>query len=336
MGNIDVLCDQLNFGKVLEPATPLLGGALHKMWKAITSTGTYCIKEINPYVSNKSEFPKNYELSEAVANQFKTSCDAVVAAVSFNDKYVQEVNGSFYIIYEFIIASYIDVNVVQSSHTKKVGAIFANFHNRNLQVTGFDKPAYINFSNEYWQELIKDSNINYLQQLLSRIIDWNTQYKEIISEISANSVITHGDLHYKNVLWDTQNQPHIIDWESAGLMNPDMEVIGYGLEWSGILKGFYNKNIMSVLLSEYRQQRIFDKRKEINIKLAFYGWLGHCVLGWTEFNTRRMLGRVGGEKAEINMGRDIIENLMSQALQFLATEENMIIAHLESIISQSE
>lgn len=54
---------------------------------------------------------------------------------------------------------------------------------------------------------------------------------------------------------------------------------------------------------------------------AFYGWLGHCVLGWTEFNIRRAIG-------EVSVGKDIIENAMIPCIRYLSQNEKNIIDHL--------
>lgn len=49
--------------------------------------------------------------------------------------------------------------------------------------------------------------------------------------------MSHRDLDQKNVLWNTDNHPHLIDWESAGWTNPMVELVTMALNWGGIVSG---------------------------------------------------------------------------------------------------
>ena len=46
-------------------------------------------------------------------------------------------------------------------------------------------------------------------------------------------------MHPWNVLWSHKN-PSIIDWESSNWINPVQEIVGYSLEWCGVMSGKLN------------------------------------------------------------------------------------------------
>ncbi|CAM2950863.1 hypothetical protein Lpar_3271 [Legionella parisiensis] len=61
--------------------------------------------------------------------------------------------------------------------------------------------------------------------------------------------------------------------------------------------------------------------------------LGHCVLAWTEFNIRRMLGEVTSDETEILKGREIIEEKMMPCITYIKTEEVLLKSLLETLFS---
>jgi thiamine kinase-like enzyme len=110
-----------------------------------------------------------------------------------------------------------------------MGGIFANMHQLKLSIKGVDEPHYDLFSNDEWENLILQTRFEALKRLIPVIQQWNNTYQKAMPVLNENLVITHRDLHHTNVLW-FDDRPRIIDWESAGFMNPTMEIVGYGLE----------------------------------------------------------------------------------------------------------
>ena len=58
------------------------------------------------------------------------------------------------------------------------------------------------------------------------------QYESHIPTLRKNLVISHRDCHPKNMLWDSQGQYFLIDWESAGLINKTKDTIATAIYWS--------------------------------------------------------------------------------------------------------
>lgn len=234
--NFDALCsllENLGLGEVKNEPFSLSGGALHSMLHVKTSTGEYAIKVINPHIQEKPEFPDNYNFTEQVAEHFSKLDIPAVHAISFDNKYVVYAEEQAFIIYPYISGKILLSNQINTKHCERVGELFSKIHSADIALEGCDKPDYITFENRHWNDLLSRSGNEKLINMSDFILTSNDRYNDIIESLNTKSILTHRDMHYKNMLWDEDDNPFIIDWESAGLMNPYLEVIGYALEWAG-------------------------------------------------------------------------------------------------------
>ncbi|MFO2870545.1 aminoglycoside phosphotransferase family protein [Legionella pneumophila serogroup 1] len=335
MMNIQPLIDKLKLGELKALPKLLKGGALHTMIKIETSKGFFAIKRLNPHITAKRHFKKAYERSEQIANEMAKNAIPAVKALSFNNAYVINVDKDYYIIYPYIDGHLLDESKLTLEHARSIGELYSLIHSANIHHAETDEVQYDYFDDAHWVKLIERSNHSDLIALLPVILSWNQAYLQAIPVIKQESVITHRDMHIQNVLWDRQSKPHIIDWESAGLMNPILEIIGYGLEWSGIiLYQKVNTLFLKKLITTYHQHS--SKTWITSSHQAFTGWLGHCVLAWTEFNIHRMLGEVSSDEAEILKGREIIEEKMIPCIKYIRSEEAFLKSLLETLFSTKQ
>ncbi|KTD16939.1 phosphotransferase [Legionella jordanis] len=154
-----------------------------------------------------------------------------VKALSFNNEYVINVDKDHYIIYPYIDGHLLDESKLTLEHARSIGELYSLIHSANIHHAETDEAQYDYLDDAHWVKLIERSKHSDLMALLPVILDWNQTYFQAIPILKQESVITHRDMHIQNVLWDSHSKPHIIDWESAGLMNPMLEIIGYGMEW---------------------------------------------------------------------------------------------------------
>jgi thiamine kinase-like enzyme len=322
--NINQLVEKLGIGDLIGKPIVLNGGALHTMWKVTTTLGNYAIKHLNPYITTKIDFKENFEQSEKIAYAFSRSQIPAVNSLPFDGRNIIEHNQNFFIVYPFISGCILDETNLTSSHYQIIGHLYSLIHNTNIQIPGVDTADYDCFSNEHWAMLINRSKRVNLRELLPTICRWNELYQSTIPELNKELVITHRDMHSQNILWDHSNDPHIIDWESAGMMNPMLEIIGYGLEWSGIiLHQKVNAERFKTLKEAYTKNLISEWKT--SAEQGFIGWLGHCVLAWTEFNLCRMLGDTTTDQLEINKGSEIINNKMIPCLNYIEQNESYLL-----------
>jgi Ser/Thr protein kinase RdoA (MazF antagonist) len=333
--NLKTLVEQFKLGEIIGNVTPLNGGALHSMFHLKTASGDYAIKQLNRHITQKESFQKAYELSEIIAELMLNAQIPAVCSLSFDGSHVLQVETDYFIVYPFVAGELVDEKNLTLEHAQRIGTLYNLMHGKKLKLSGVDKAHYDYFDDNYWEELIRKTKNVALSQLLSSIIYWNQAYAMSIPELNKELVITHRDMHCKNVLWDIKGQPHIVDWESAGLMNPMMELIGYGLEWGGlIVQQKINASFFEALISSYFQDAAHSWKT--TPRQAFYGWLGHCVLAWTEFNIRRMIGEISTDDSEIAKGQEIIEKKMIPCLNFIKNNEHDLILLIEQNIIKKQ
>lgn len=142
--------------------------------------------------------------------------------------------------------------------------------------------------------------------------------------MNQETLISHRDLHCSNVLWE-EYTPHVIDWESAGYTNPLQEIIGYGLEWAGIIQSQFDKNLFLHMLHSYKNQ---VQASNTAPEDAFFGWLGNSVMGWTEFNLRRAKEEAFNPH-EQQRGIEILEKTMIPCLNFISKNMSELQKNIE-------
>lgn len=320
--SLRALVKHLSLGSLVEPPLELKGGALHRTWRVATASGDYAIKCLNPYVTAKENFKINYEISEKIAYELSKSQVPAVTALSFHGERIIEYNNEFFIVYPFINGRIVDDQELTVNHAHCVGLLYSMIHCARIKPVGTETSHLDVFTSEHWKRLISQSKNANLTKLLPNILNWNDLYQSTICQLLKESVVTHRDMHGQNILW-SGSDPNIIDWESAGLMNPMLEIIGYGLEWSGIiLEQKVNINFFESLIKSYIKNQ--GVKWTTTVKQGFIGWLGHCVLAWTEFNLRRMLGEITSDQQEINKGSEVINNKMIPCLKYISRNESYL------------
>ncbi|MGA8165500.1 MAG: phosphotransferase [Waddliaceae bacterium] len=297
----------------MAPAIRLNGGLLHENWKIVSPDASYVIKKLNPHIMQNEGVFEKYEESEKIAASFDQAGVPAVAAIHSHSCYVHHWGGDYFIVYPFVEGKTIDFNKISEKQAEVIGELFASLHVLRLNLPlSQTSPHYDIFEDNHWIRLVSEYKNSQLLNLLSVLLDWNKQYRMCIERLNRDVLISHRDLHYSNVLWEG-NAPHIIDWESAGYTNPLQEIIGYGLEWSGIIDSHFYQDRFHTILNNYRHQ---IENSNSSPQDAFFGWLGNSVMGWLEFNLRRAKESQFTKK-EQERGIKIVEGTMIPCLNFI-------------------
>lgn len=97
-------------------------------------------------------------------------------------------------------------------------------------------------------------------------------------------MVSYADLDQKNVLWNADDKPILIDWESARKVNPTYEIVNASLDWNGITTDRFNEKRFIAMICAYKTAGgIIDKRV---LEAAFYGVLGNWF-NWMAYNIKR-------------------------------------------------
>lgn len=301
--DIEKFCEVNNLGTV-KNITKLTGGLMHKMFKVETTKGIYAIKILNKEVIARKEAYDNFVISEDIANLAKDNNINVSCALKINNNYLNELDGAYYMVFDFIEGKTLKDEEITIEHCKKIGKSLAQIH--TLDYSNLDLEAIIKESNLSieWGKYINHksiSNMSYKDLLLAnykKLDSWLKRANERYNESNGTLTICHRDMDPKNVMWNNDN-PIIIDWESASLDNPYRELIEIALSWSGFLSNNFSEEKFKAILEEYTKVMPFEHNRYITI-------CGNLVgrFGWLKYNLERSLGIITNDEEEIKLSEN--------------------------------
>ncbi len=238
--NIEKFCRMNNLG-VVENITKLTGGLMHKMFKVETDKGVYAIKVLNQEVMSREEAYNNFIVSETIANLAKNNGIAVSSALAINNNYLNKLEDSYYMVFDFVEGKTLSDEEITVDHCKKIGKVLAKLHSLDYSSLELDR-TIIKYTKLYdWESYLNNTNfekMTYKELFTANYKKYNDLLKNANEKFNnSNKILTicHRDMDPKNVMWYKDN-PIIIDWESASLANPYRELLEDALCWSGFFE----------------------------------------------------------------------------------------------------
>ncbi|KTD24973.1 aminoglycoside phosphotransferase [Legionella lansingensis] len=286
---LETICKKLNIVPCELPKR-VYGGLLHRMWYLEGRDSKFAIKQLNNDIKFTEELRFQYELTEEIAFQFSRHNIPAVHAIKTENNYLIFSEDEAFLAYPWIAAKALDKDAISEVHAIKIATVLAGIHGINLNVPELDSQEFDIHSNGKIISLINESLSQHLvfsEQLKdnqSAITKTNDLYQKAIPILQSNSVVSHGDLDQKNVLWDENDFPFLIDWESARKLNPTYEIINCALDWSGITTQLFNKSLFIKMLKAYAFAG--GAINKDHLEAAFYGVLGNW-LNWLIYNIER-------------------------------------------------
>lgn len=325
--NLEKLCESYNLGKV-KKVFKLSGGLMHKMYKVETDKGIYCIKILNPEVMARKNAYNNFVISEKVSNLAKENGIPVSSALDIDGNYLTKLDDMYYMIFNYIDGKTLEDDEITVEHCKKIGNVLAHIHNLDYKEIGLENNI-VEYKRLYdWENYINNPKFNsmsYKDLFLLNYKKYNSMLKRANERLNAsnnNQTICHSDMDPKNVMWNNGN-PIIIDWECAGIANPELELLEDAISWSGFLSNNFSKEKFIAVFKEYSKYRSINDIKWIDV---IYGNLVNRY-EWLKYNLERSLGIISADEEEIRLSEnEVIKtiNEINNYLQLIGTMEDCI------------
>jgi Ser/Thr protein kinase RdoA (MazF antagonist) len=306
------LCQILRLGELVGAPKAISGGLLHRMYDIETSQGKYAIKALNPQIMLRPVAMQNFIDSEQIAIIAVNYIPALTAK-KFNGTSIQEVDKQFYLVFHWVEGKSLKLNEINIVHCEKIGSILADIHRMDFSELGIinhrpGEEKLIDWS--YYLQKGRENNIvwiNLLLENIDKLYDWNLRANEAAKQLALDMVIGHRDLDSKNVMWN-QGNPIIIDWESAGYINPMQELLETAIYWSEDKLGNIDKERFLTFIGGYKKK--YGTLKANWRMVLESGFLGK--LGWLEYSLKRSLWIECTDEAEQQMGTaQVIETINS-------------------------
>ena len=311
---INKLIDKTNLGTVLDEPTRVTGGLLNRMYKVNTSSGIYAVKHLNPEVMKRKEAKDNHIRAEKIANIAKNNNIDCIAAKIIDGVTLQEIDNNYFLIFDWFEGKAIKEDELTLDHVTKVAKLLARLHsidykdvinecNLGKEIKEIDLDFYISkIENDEIKNLLI-SKKDYLEEL-------DRKSTECRKEIMNNLVVSHRDLDLPNILWDKDNNPVIIDWESASVVNPCEELIETAWDWAGGQE-YFDKEKYNCFINTYKENggdiSEYDKAIYANFKNKS---------GWLEYNLKRVCGIECLDEEEKQLGEKEVIRVIKEIIKF--------------------
>lgn len=327
MINIEKFCQKYNYGKVLN-ISRLSGGLMHKMFKVETDKGVYCIKVLNPEVMSRKEAYDNFVVSESVSNLAKKNDIHISSALNIEGNYLTKLEDMYYMVFNFVDGKTLKDDEITIEHCKKIGNVLAHIHSLDYKEIRLE-PNIVECNRLYdWKSYIDNPNfsrMSYKNIFLKNYKKYNSMLKranERFNESNKNQTICHSDMDPKNVMWNNDN-PIIIDWECAGVANPERELLEDALCWSGFLSNNFSEEKFIAIFKEYSKYRSIDNIEWFDVIC------GNLVgrFDWLKYNLERSLGIVSNDEEEMKLAENEVIKTIDEINRYLE-----LIGDLDDII----
>jgi len=291
-GHVASLCDRLGLG--IPEARPgrVFGGFHHKMWRLDTDRGSYAVKQLCPDTDlGDPDTVRHYDTTERIAESFVSHNVKSVVALKHRNQYLQLIDGTGYLVYPWIEAQALAEGCIDPEHAVEVARTLAIIHCVRLQAPELADTAVDLHSEENIVELVRCAKAFHgelaeeLERRLGAFVRIAKSQRSAQALLARHTVISHGDLDHKNVLWDAEGTPHLIDWECARRLNPTYELLLEALDWSAVTSHM-ELSVFELMLAAY-----CEAGGEIEAELidpAFRCLMGDWV-NWLMYNVGRSI-----------------------------------------------
>ena len=307
-----------NLGNDIKSIDTITGGLMHKMFKVETDKGIYCVKVLNPEIMSRKEAYGNFVVSESVSNLAKKNGIPVSSSLDIDGNYITKLDDMYYMVFDYIDGRTLKDDEITIEHCKKIGNVLAHIHSLDYKEIGLE-PNVFEYKKLYdWESYINNPNfskMSYKNLFLKNYKKYNSLLKranERLNSSNKNQTICHLDMDPKNVMW-SHNNPIIIDWECAGVANPERELLEVALCWSGFLSNKFSEEKFIAIFKEYSRYRSIDNTEWFDVIC------GNLVgkFEWLKYNLERSLGIVSNDEEEINLAENEVIKTIDEINRYL-------------------
>jgi Ser/Thr protein kinase RdoA (MazF antagonist) len=237
------LCDTFALGTPLGQPQTVTGGLLHRMWRLATERGDFAMKELSRGYLHHPESVEIFASTERIAARMAAAGIPALAALETPTGPLLTLGEAAFLVYPWVDGQLLPPGPVEPSVARTIGALLGRIHRLNLTDTEGEASAgeiHV-LRDDEWVLLARRGEAARLpwaaglRELQTSLVLWNARYRRVLGDLLKTVVISHRDLDQKNVLWRGPDDPVLVDWESAGAINPAVELAGVALdmEWSG-------------------------------------------------------------------------------------------------------
>lgn len=289
------LCTTLGLGAPTEKPRPVRGGMLHQSWRVNTAKGSYLFKKLQRAITKQDGALDRYRASERLAASLAKHGVSAVGALAKKGEPVQTDAGHHWLVFPWVEGEAIAPRDVAKTHTYRIGRELYAIHASAQALEGLGVVEEPFVPEATWTGLTRtaaSSGAPWTTDLATTrgaMREVNAQAETAARSWTRPAVASHRELAPGNVLWTAAGEPVLIDWEAAGWIHPEFEVVRAAFEWSEDGHGVLDHARFTALLKGYREAGgTLTERASLLVDAA----LG-SRLPWVAYSMRRALGEEG-------------------------------------------
>lgn len=307
--HFQLIVQKYSLGMLLAAPTPVLGGFLHTTYRLDTAEGSFAAKVLNPAVMARPEAYANMLRAEKIARALSAVVPAV-CAIETDGSPVARIDSEYVMLYPWLPSKPLFPPRLTPRHAAVIGDLLAKIHAYALEAE--ESPSDRPEPND-WDALLALTEercagaiwLSGLRDALPQLASMEREAMEALEIPARQTVAGHRDLDPKNVLWNGL-APSVIDWEAAGPVDPDAELLDALLSWADDGRGDLSREIGEALLAAYRARRS-DPEAD---------WDALCAasakgpLDWLAYNIRRASGIGTSGDSERHVGESEVQKTL--------------------------
>jgi Ser/Thr protein kinase RdoA (MazF antagonist) len=214
---VNLLLNSLDLGFEVDHIHALSGGRQHRAFLLQNSQQQKIIlKQLNLSCWLGEYSIEHFEQTEDLAAIIAKHFDNSVSAMKFDGQAVIHHNNDYYMLIPWVTGEV--KPSLNSEQCRLLGADLARMHSLCLKSNYFKPYKVLNESLDFELPVNK-----YIKQ-------YNASY----TNFKLPLLLSHRDINLQNLIWQSEERYCLIDWESAGLINPVVELIGMALNCANI------------------------------------------------------------------------------------------------------
>lgn len=223
---------------------------------------------------------QHFENSEQLAQHVHRHLGTSLVALKTANGFTIDLDGQLYLIFPFVVGRI--EKELSAGQCQLMGQMLANIHQLPQLALEFHPIPFKRFQLDKWDDFLvnhmSSTEINELKNLAKKSHDARCNYQ-------GRRVISHRDINLENILWSASDQPLLIDWESAGLISPLIELLGMAFNLGGIAENNMDIEKVELTLKAYRE--IYANFSTITSNgllqyeqayASWFNWLEYCFL----------------------------------------------------------
>lgn len=258
--------------------TSLSGGRQHQTYKVeLADKQKIVIKILNFKCYFGTYSIEHFNLTETFATYVNKHLTFSLAAFKIKDRYTVTEQDLSYLIFPWCEGT--STHNINTKHCQTIAKLLCDIHSLKPLKLALNPIPLVPFQNKNWQSLLNKYVSRAELANLIHLAD-NCQKQRMLYK--GKRVLTHRDINLDNILWRSEQHAILIDWESAGYIAPEVELLAVATNMAGIASSKLDLKLVKSTIESYKSTKGCNELKitdELYLQsyATWFHWLDYCL-----------------------------------------------------------